>query len=66
MPFSTDSGLTALRRGLARQLELKRVPTMVRILLRLMMFSDAQLKMVDAFTDALLHRVNSLSNRDQR
>ena len=57
-------GATALRKGLISQLETKKVPTRVRIFLRLLTFSDAQLKLVDAFTDALLHRVNTISNRN--
>jgi hypothetical protein len=56
-------GATALRRGLMRQLEMKKVSTRTRIFLRLMTFNDGQLKLVDAFTDALLHRVNTISNR---
>lgn len=55
-------GATALRRGLMMQLKSKKVSTRVRIFLRLMTFSDAQLKLVDAFTDALLHRVNMTSS----
>jgi hypothetical protein len=57
-------GSTALRRGLIRQLEVKKATTRVRIFLRLLTFSDAQLKLVDAFTDALLHRVNTIINQD--
>jgi hypothetical protein len=48
-----------------RQLEVKKVSTRVRIFMRLLTFSDAQLKLVDAFTDALLHRVNTISNRNE-
>jgi hypothetical protein len=60
-------GTTALRRDLIRQLQGKKTPsTRVRIFLRLMTFNDGQLKMVDAFTDALLHRVNTISNRNER
>ena len=58
-------GATALRRGLMMQLETKKVSTRVRIFLRLMTFSDAQLKQVDAFTDALLHRVDITSSRNR-
>ena len=58
-------GATALRRGLMMQLETKKVSTRVRIFLRLMTFSDAQLKLVDAFTDALLHRVDITSSRNR-
>ena len=57
-------GVTALRRGLMRQLKKKKVSTRIRLFLRLMAFSDAQLKLVDAFTDALLHRVNTISIRN--
>ena len=57
-------GATAQRRGLMRQLEVKKVSTRVRIFLRLITFNDGQLKLVDAFTDALLHRVNTISNRN--
>ena len=57
-------GNTALRRGLVRQLEVKKVSTRVRIFLRLMTLTDSQLKLVDAFTDALLHRVNTISKRN--
>jgi len=59
-------GATAQRRGLMRQLEVKKVSTRVRIFLRLITFNDGQLKLVDAFTDALLHRVNTISNRNER
>ena len=58
-------GATALRRGLMMQLETKKVSTRVRIFLRLMTFSDAQLKQVDAFTDALLHRIDITSSRNR-
>jgi hypothetical protein len=58
-------GITALRRGLMRQLETKKVSIRVRLFLRLMTFNDGQLKLVDAFTDALLHRVNTISNRNE-
>ena len=58
-------GATAQRRGLMRQLEVKKVSTRVRIFLRLITFNDGQLKLVDAFTDALLHRVNTISNRNE-
>jgi len=58
-------GATALRKGLMRQLETKKVSTRVRIFLRLMTFNDGQLKLVDAFTDALLHRDNTISNRNE-
>jgi hypothetical protein len=58
-------GATALRRGLMMQLETKKVSTRVKIFLRLMTFSDAQLKLVDAFTDALLHRVDITSSRNR-
>jgi len=58
-------GGTALRRGLMRQLETNKVSTRVRIFLILMTFNDGQLKLVDAFTDALLHRVNTISNRNE-
>jgi hypothetical protein len=60
------AGATTLRRGLMRQLETKKVSTRVRIFLRLMTCTDAQLKLVDVFTDALLHRINTISNRDKR
>jgi hypothetical protein len=59
-------GITALRRGLMRQLETRKLTTRVRIFLRLMAFNDGHLKLVDAFTDALLHRVNTISNRMTR
>jgi hypothetical protein len=59
-------GATALRKGLVRQLEVKKLTTRVRIFLRLMTFNDGQLKLVDAFTDALLHQVNTISNRKER
>ena len=59
------AGATTLRRGLMMQLETKKVSTRVRIFLRLMTFSDAQLKQVDAFTDALLHRVDITSSRNR-
>jgi hypothetical protein len=59
-------GTTALRKGLMRQLEMTKLSTKVRIFLRLLMFSDAQLKLVDAFTDALLHRANTISKRNER
>jgi hypothetical protein len=49
-------GATALRRGLMRQLETKKVSTRIRIFLRLVTFNDPQLKVVDAFTDALMHQ----------
>jgi len=58
-------GATALRRGLMRQLETRKVTTRVRIFLRLMTFNDAQLKLVDAFTDALLHRANITSRQNE-
>ncbi len=59
-------GSTTLRTGLIKQPETKKVSTRVRVFLRLMRFTDAQLELVDGFTDALLHRVNTISNRDQR
>lgn len=37
------------------QLEMKKLPTKVKIFLRLLPFSDAQLNLVDIFTDAVLH-----------
>jgi hypothetical protein len=46
-------------------LGMKKVSTRVRIFLRLMTFNDGQLKLVDAFTDALLNRVNTISNRNE-
>lgn len=50
-------GNKALQRGLIRQLEGKKLPsTRVRVFMRLMTFSDNQLKLVDVFTDAILHR----------
>ena len=50
-------GNKTLQKGLIRQLEGKKIPsTRVRIFLRLMTFSDNQLKLVDVFTDAILHR----------
>ena len=58
-------GPTALRRGLMRQLETRKVSIRVRIFMRLMTFTDAQLKLVDAFTDALLHRVDITSSRNR-
>lgn len=58
-------GTTTLRRGLIKQLKTKKVSTGVRIFLRLMTLNDAQLKLVDAFTDALLHRVNTISPRNE-
>ena len=52
-------GNKALQRGLIRQMEDKKIPsTRVRVFMRLMTFSDAQLKLVDIFTDAILHRAN--------
>lgn len=57
-------GATELRRGLARQLEAKKVTTRVRIFLRLMAFNDGQLKLVDAFTDAVLQQVHISTNRN--
>jgi hypothetical protein len=60
-------GPTALRKRLARQLQGKKtVSTRVSIFLRLMTFTDTQLKLNDAFTDALLHRVHTISNRKER
>jgi hypothetical protein len=58
-------GATALGRGLMRQLETKKVSTRVRIFLRLMTCTYAQLKLVDVFTDALLHRANITSSRNK-
>ena len=48
-----------------RQLETKKVSIRVRIFLRLMTFTDAQLKLVDTFTDAVLHRVDITSSRNR-
>jgi len=59
-------GATELRGGLIRQLQGKKTTsTRVRVFLRLITFNDGQLKLVDAFTDALLHRVNTISNRNE-
>jgi len=58
-------GATALRRGLMRQLETKRVSTRIRIFMRLLTFSDPQLKLVDAFTDALMHQANITSRKSE-
>ena len=53
-------GNKALQKGLLNQLEGKKIPsTRVRIFLRLMTFSDNQLKLVDVFTDAVLHRATT-------
>jgi hypothetical protein len=42
------------------QLEMKKLPTKVKIFLRLLTFSDAQLNLVDIFTDAILqYHVNT-------
>jgi hypothetical protein len=56
----------ALKRGLIRQLEVRKLPTKVRVFLRLMTFNNAQLKLVDNFTDAVLHRVNTGTNQNDR
>jgi len=58
-------GNTALRRSLMGQLEMKKLPTKVKIFLRLLTFTDAQLKLVDIFTDAILHRANTGDNQSQ-
>jgi len=59
-------GATALRRGLIRQLQGKKTLTArVRIFLRLMTFNDGQLKLVDAFTDAVLHQVNMTRRQNE-
>ena len=55
---------TAPRKGLMRQLETKKVSTRVRIFMRLMTFSDAQLKLVDAFTVAVLQQVRISTKRN--
>ncbi len=55
-----------MRRGLIKQLETKKVSTGVRIFLRLMTFSNAQLNLVDIFVDRVLHRANTSTNRDGR
>jgi hypothetical protein len=55
---------TAPRKGLMRQLETKKVSTRVRIFMRLMTFSDAQLKLVDAFTAAVLQQVRISTKRN--
>jgi hypothetical protein len=57
-------GATALRRGLISQLEAKKVSIRVRIFLRLIIFNDAQLKLVDAFTDAVLQQVRISTKRN--
>jgi hypothetical protein len=64
--LKTLVGDKGLRAGLIRQLEPRkpRLPTKVRIFMRLMVLSDAQLRLVDTFADAILHRVNTISNRD--
>jgi hypothetical protein len=56
-------GATALRRGLMMQLETKKVSTRVRMFLRLLTFNDGQLKLVDAFTDAVLQQVRISTKR---
>lgn len=58
-------GKTALRRGLMRQLEIKKVSTRVKIFLRLMVFTDSQLKLVDVFPDAVLHWADMTSSRNK-
>jgi hypothetical protein len=53
-------GNKALQKGLVRQLEGRKISsTRVRIFLRLMTFSDNQLKLIDVFTDAVLHRATT-------
>jgi hypothetical protein len=58
-------GATALRRGLISHFKTKKVSTRVRIFLRLMTFNDVQLKLVDAFADAILYRANTITNRNE-
>jgi hypothetical protein len=53
-------GNKALQKALIREVEGRKIPsTRVRIFLRLMTFSDNQLKLVDVFTDAVLHRATT-------
>jgi hypothetical protein len=66
--LKTLVGDKGLRAGLIRQLEVKkpRLPTKVRLFMRLMALSDSQLKLVDAFADAILHRATTSQNRNER
>jgi hypothetical protein len=58
-------GASALRKGLISQLQGQKTPsTRVRISLRLMAFNDGQLKLVDAFTDAVLQQVRISTKRN--
>jgi hypothetical protein len=57
-------GATALRKGLMRQLEVKKVSTRVRIFMRMITFNDGQMKLVDAFTDAVLQQVRISTKRN--
>ena len=60
-------GDKGLQGGLIRQLEVRkpRLPTKVRLFMRLMALSKAQLNLVDIFADALLNQANRSSNRNE-
>ena len=47
-----------------QQLETKKLSTRVRIFLGLITFKNGQLKLVDAFTDAVLERVQISTKRN--
>ena len=60
-------GDKGLQGGLIRQLEVRkpRLPTKVRLFMRLMALSKAQLNLVAIFADALLNQANRSSNRNE-
>ena len=65
--LKTLVGDKGLQGGLIRQLEVRkpRLPTKVRLFMRLMALSKAQLNLVDIFADALLNQANRSSNRNE-